>query len=143
MKYIKLPLDLSGMSKGIPHKSCSLEESVAQYLMMLITCRYGEIVDKYDFGSAIWELEFNQLVKIYQWEEAVRKSLVDTIDKYEKRLANLLVDVKLSEVDADVSLGRGFSEIRRKAVISVSGNLKHSGVKFDFNTTLFISPLSQ
>jgi len=143
MKYIKLPLDLYSMAKGAPNKTCSLEESIAQYLMMQITCRYGEVVGKQDFGSAIWELEFNQLVKIYEWEETVRKSLEDTIRKYEKRIINLDVNVDLSEVDTDISLSKGFSEIRRQAIISVSGNLKHSGVKFNFNTTLFVSPLSQ
>ncbi len=37
----------------------------------------------------IWDLEFNQLVKISDWEEGVKNSLIKTIEKYEKRLRNV------------------------------------------------------
>lgn len=143
MKYIKLPINFSDILKGAPREECSYEESIAQYLMMMITSRYGEVVSRSDFGSAIWELEFNQLVKVNQWEAEVQKSLEDTISKYENRLTNLKIDVALNEVDPHLSDIDGRSEVRKQASISVEGKIKTSGTKFMFNTQLLVSPLSQ
>lgn len=143
MKYIKLPLNFSDLLQGNSRQECSYEESIAQYLMMMITSRYGEVVSRADFGSAIWELEFNQLVKVHQWEEQVQRSLQDTMTKYEYRLTDLVIDVALKEVDQSISDLHGRSEVRKQASISVEGKIKHSGTKFMFNTQLLVSPLSQ
>ncbi len=142
MKYLKLPIDFSTMLKGNGRKECTVEESIAQYIMMQITSRYGEVAGRNDFGSDIWELEFNQLVKIYEWEETVRTSLLRTITKYEIRLTDLKVAVNLSEVDTNID-SKKYSEIRRKAVINVSGNIVQTGIPFNFNTSIYVSPLSQ
>lgn len=142
MNYIKLPLDFSSMLKGKSNAQCSVEESIAQYIMMQVTCRYGEVAGRHDFGSDIWELEFNQLVKIYEWEERVKTSILETITKYEQRLKEVKVDVSLSEIDEDMN-SKSYSEVRRKAIIDVSGIMVQTGVAFNFNTTIFVSPLSQ
>ncbi|WP_459211975.1 GPW/gp25 family protein [Aquimarina rhabdastrellae] len=142
MNYLKLPLDFSNMLKGKPRQKCTLEESIAQYIMMQITCRYGEVAGRHDFGSDIWELEFNQLVKLYEWEERVKTSILTAITKYEKRLKNIKVNVSLSEIDTDVD-SKHYSAIRRKAIIDVKGIMEHTGEVFKFNTTVYVSPLSQ
>ena len=143
MKYIKLPINFSDVVKGNPRQECSYEESIAQYLMMMITSRYGEVVSRSDFGSAIWELEFNQLVKAHQWEEMVQKSLENTISKYENRLADLKINVSLKQIDTDLNDFEGTTQVRKQATISVEGKMKSSGTKFMFNTQLLVSPLSQ
>ena len=142
MKYLKLPIDFSGMLQGGTQNRCLIEESIAQYIMMQITSRYGEVAGRTDFGSDIWELEFNQLVKIYEWEERVRVSLLESIVKYETRLTDIKVGVSLSEIDTDIESEK-YSQVRRKAVINVSGNIIQTGIAFNFNTSLYVSPLSQ
>lgn len=142
MNYLKLPIDFSMLTRGMKVERCSKEESIAQNIMMIITSRYGEVVGRYDYGSDIWELEFSQLVKINEWEEQVRTSLVESINKYEKRLKNIKVEVLLSEVDDDFSNTKN-SQIRRKAKITIKGIMVANEVPFNFSTLLYISPLSQ
>lgn len=142
MKHIRLPINFSSVLKGEKTSSCSIEESIAQSIMMQITSRYGEVAGRPDFGSDIWELEFNQLVKVYEWEEKVKQSLLRTINAYEKRLYDVDVTVHLSEFENESSV-RIKSEIRRKADIYVRGKILYQDVPFHFNTTLYISPLSQ
>ncbi len=89
----------------------------------------------------IWELEFNQLVKISDWEEGVRNSLLMTISKYEKRLHDIDVDVTLSEIEEENA--DKVSHVRRKAQITVTGKMERNNEDFRFNTLLYISPLSQ
>lgn len=143
MKYIKLPINFSDIVQGKSKAHCSYEESIAQYLMMMITSRYGEVVSRSDFGSAIWELEFNQMVKVHQWEELVERSLRDTMEKYEHRLMDLRIDVSLVQIDKSVSDFEDRTEVRKQASITVEGKMKESGTKFTFNTQLLVSPLSQ
>ncbi len=141
MDYLKIPLDFSDPT-GIKLKRFNLEDSIAQNIMMLVVSHHGEVVGKEDYGSIIWELEFNQLVKISAWEESVRESLQKTINKYEKRLKDIVVDVTLSEIDDDFRNTKN-AHIRRKAKITVNANLAANNLPFSFGTLVYISPLSQ
>ncbi|MCG8700777.1 MAG: GPW/gp25 family protein [Bacteroidales bacterium] len=142
MNYLKLPLNFNQLIHNGNKNNCSLEESIAQYIMMQITCRYGEVAGRRDFGSEIWELEFNQLVRIYEWEEKVKNSLQTSISKYENRLTEVEVDVNLVEIEPDTN-SKNYSEIRRQAIITVTGKIVNTGIPFHFNTTVYVSPLSQ
>ncbi len=143
-KYLKLPLNYYSLVKGKNTTKCHIEESIAQFIMMLITSRYGEVPGNDDFGSEIWELEFDQLVKVYQWEYQVQKSILKSVEKYEPRLKDIQVDVKLKEIDKyeDGDAGK-ILEIRRQAVINLSGVIKETDQVFNFSTKVYISPLSQ
>ena len=140
MTYLKMPLQLqSAVAKKL--QRCSYQESITQHIMLLILSHHGEVIGREDFGSMIWDLEFNQLVKISDWEEGVKNSLIKTIEKYEKRLRNVDVNVTLLEIEEE-NIDK-VSHIRRKAQITVTGIMDRTNEKFSFNTSLYISPLSQ
>ena len=142
MRYLKLPVNFNAILKGEKVATCNIEESIAQSIMTQITSRYGEVSGRPDFGSEIWELEFNQLVKVYEWEEDVKKSLIRSIKKYETRLYDVEVDVNLSEFEKESSTNIR-RDVRRKADIYVKGKIIYQDIPFHFSTTLYISPLSQ
>ena len=120
MTYLKMPLQLqSAVAKKL--QRCSYQESIAQHIMLLILSHHGEVIGREDFGSMIWDLEFNQLVKISDWEEGVKNSLIKTIEKYEKRLRNVDVNVTLLEIEEE-NIDK-VSHIRRKAQITVTGTM--------------------
>lgn len=121
---------------------CSVNESIAQNIMMIITCRYGEVAGKSDFGCEIWELEFNQLIKIHEWEDIVESSILKSVSKYEKRIKNVKIKVSLKEVDDDIR-SKSYSQVKRKAIINIAGNLIDRDDVFNFNTSIYVSPLSQ
>ena len=120
---------------------CSYEESIAQHIMMLIISRYGEVEGKEDYGSVIWDLEFNQVLKNADWEEKVRQSLEATITKYESRLKDIHVRVELTEVEEDVR--NKFPNARQRVRVWVNGVMVRNDQQFNFNTHLYISPISQ
>lgn len=140
MAYLKIPLQLH-LAVDRKLQRCSYQESIAQYIMLLILSHNGEVVGREDFGSMIWELEFNQLVKKSDWEEGVKNSLINTIEKNEKRLRNVDVNVTLLEIEEENT--SKISHIRRKAQITVTGIMDKTNEEFRFNTSLYISPLSQ
>ena len=140
MNYLKLPLDLSRTLNGQMQR-CSYEESIAQHIMMLIISRYGEVEGKEDYGSVIWDLEFNQVLKNADWAEKVRQSLEATITKYESRLKDIHVRVELTEVEEDVR--NKFPNARQRVRVWVNGVMVRNDQQFNFNTHLYISPISQ
>ncbi|EFB30480.1 putative lysozyme [Segatella oris F0302] len=140
MEYLKLPLDLSAALGGQLER-CSYEESIAQNIMMMIVSKYGEAESKDDYGSVIWNLEYNQTVFNQDWEENVKKSLEKTIVKYEHRLKNIEVNVELTEVEEEIR--NKYPNARRRVRIGVKGLLILNDNPFYFNTYLYISPLSQ
>ncbi|AFJ07866.1 hypothetical protein PI172_2019 [Prevotella intermedia] len=109
--------------------------------MMLIVSRYGEVEGKEDYGSVIWDLEFNQVLKNADWEEKVRQSLEATITKYESRLKDIHVRVELTEVEEDVR--NKFPNARQRVRVWVNGVMVRNDQQFNFNTHLYISPISQ
>lgn len=139
-KYLKLPLNLFDGLKGAL-KRCSEEESIAQQIMLLIVSRQGEVIGKESYGSIIWDLEFHQTIKIKDWEEKVQESLTLAIQDYENRLKDVQVQVQLSEVDDELKQQQ--PHLRRQAIIHVSAVITATDQPFQFETTIYVSPLSQ
>lgn len=139
MKYLKYPLSFKSFVKGNNQNYCELEESIAYNIMLIITTSFGEIPEKPEYGTIIWDLEFNQHIKKRDWEELVKNSLIEAISTNELRLNLTNITITLDEVnESDLKLS-----IRRKANIIIDGILKNSLVPFNFHTKLNISPISQ
>ena len=80
MTYLKMPLQLqSAVAKKL--QRCSYQESIAQHIMLLILSHHGEVIGREDFGSMIWDLEFNQLVKIQRLGGRSKNSLIKAIEE--------------------------------------------------------------
>lgn len=140
MDYLKIPIQIStALNRKMAR--CSYEESIAQQILLLVVSHNGEVIGKENYGSVIWELEFNQLVKVSDWEDGVRNSLLHSISMYEKRLSDVDVSVSLSEIEEENR--NSISHVRRKAQIGVTGTIIKTNQKFNFNTLVYISPLSQ
>ena len=86
---------------------------------MLVVSRCGEVEGREDYGSVIWDLEFNQVLKNEDWEEKVRQSLEATITKYEPRLKDVEVRVELTEVEEDIR--SKFPNARKRVRLWVKG----------------------
>ncbi|WP_255680878.1 GPW/gp25 family protein [Flavobacterium pisciphilum] len=139
MKYLKYPVNFKALTRGSQENFCKIEESIAYNIMMIITTSFGEIPETPNYGTIIWDLEFNQHIKKRDWEDLVRKSLFESITEFEKRLILGEVTISLDEID-DKELS---SSIRRKAIVVVTGSIIESSIPFNFHTKLNISPISQ
>jgi phage baseplate assembly protein W len=139
-KYYTLPLRFDKIISKEQHNNCSLEESIAQNLHLLVSTYHGESAFAEDYGCSIWDEEFRTHLDI-KWKEEVRKSVMNAIQKFEPRL--LLSDVKVELSDHESRNQKTNLQVRRKLVIAISGTIRKTNEKFNFNKVLFISPLSQ
>lgn len=138
-KYYTLPLRFDEIIDKKQHNNCSLEESIAQNLHLLVSTYHGESAFAEDYGCSIWDEEFKTQLDI-KWKDEVRKSVMNAIEKFELRLALSDVKVELSDHESRQQTGL---RLRRKLLITISGTIRKTNEKFNFKKVLFISPLSQ
>jgi phage baseplate assembly protein W len=138
-KYYTLPLRFDEIIDKKQHNNCSLEESIAQNLHLLVSTYHGESAFAEDYGCSIWDEEFKTQLDI-KWKDEVRKSVMNAIEKFELRLALSDVKVELSDHESRQQTGL---RLRRKLIITISGTIRKTNEKFNFKKVLFISPLSQ
>ena len=108
---------------------------------MLICTRKGELHSDPNFGCAIWDLQFEQIIDQRKWEKQVKKSIKEGVERYEKRISEVQVSITLTEVEYIYPF-KLYPEIKKQAQIQVCGNLVHSGEPYKFSTKLYVSPLS-
>ena len=140
--FLKFPFNPEvAMSEGAELPCCSLAESIAQNIMLLIITRKGENRFNPDYGNAVWDLEFDNGVTLVEWEQAFQESLLDQIQKHEPRIVLPRIDVHIEYVEHTYGT-KDLVEIRKKAKIGINAVLTDIGELFTFSTHLFLSPMS-
>lgn len=122
-------------------KTCSEAESIAQNLMLLITSRKQENRFDPDFGNDVWEFEFDNAITTAKWERIFIESLSRQIRMYEPRITQPTIEVRIQHVEHTYNT-RKFSEIKKRARITINGRLLETGERYSFATELFIGPMS-
>ncbi|MEK6512479.1 GPW/gp25 family protein [Myroides odoratimimus] len=140
--FYKFPFNPElAMSEGASLPTCSLAESIAQNVMLLVLTRKGENRFNPDYGNAVWDLEFDNAVTLVEWERVFEESLLDQIKKYEPRIIFPKIQVHMEYVEHNYGT-RDFVEIRKKAKIGVNAVLTDIGELFTFSTHIYLSPMS-
>lgn len=141
-RYYKIPLNLKRlMSDNSSIQTCSMVESIAQHLMLLITTKKKENRFDFDYGNAVWDIEFENSITAIKWEAIFVASMKNQIRKYEPRIYAPRIDVHIVHVEHTYETKR-FSEIKKKAKIAIYAKLTETDENFNFSTELFLSPMS-
>ena len=136
--YYVLPLRLDEILKRKRHELCSLQQSIAQHLHLIITTYTGESRFDPDFGCTIWDEDFNN-IPVAKWQDNIKASIESSITKQEQRLQ--LVQVKTAGDEFEASDGKNF-RLKRRLNIGITGKIKKTNEPFEFYESIFISPLS-
>nr|WP_199156847.1 GPW/gp25 family protein [Pedobacter sp. ASV2] len=139
--YFKFPIYLGELLEGRELPMCSLGESIAQHIQLLITTRFGENRYDYEYGNKIWELEFENNITTAEWEEKFRLHVINSIHQYEQRIENPIAQIFTEMVEKEWPMKK-FTEVRKKVTILIKANLTESKEAFSFKTELFLSPMS-
>ena len=137
----KKPFRFKQIFQGNDMDNQDLGGSISQYIELIIYTRYGEHRYQPDFGCEIWDLDFELIVSETMWEEKLRQSLLRSITKYEKRIYNVQIEVKINEVNKFYPL-RNVTEIKKQVEIIIKGTVQQTGENYFFSTSLYLSPLS-
>jgi predicted component of type VI protein secretion system len=137
-EYLKLPVRLEPFFQKKKLETCSLKESIARNLHLLITTQLEENKQDIDYGSQLWEHDYD----IHMSNDVRREMVINTLRKqlktYEKRLTKTSIEVNVKQTEHKLSQGR---QVRRRIEIIITGNLIRSNEPFSFQTGFFIGPM--
>jgi len=137
--YLKLPLNFDQFFNRNKLSTCSLKDSIARNLHLLITSSLGENKQDVEYGAQFWDNDYDIHMSNDRRREIVLQALKTQIGKYEKRLTNVAVDVSVKQAEMRNSSGR---QLRRKIEITISALIVRSKEPFRFQTGFFIGPLT-
>ncbi len=135
--YYQLPLDLESILERRQLPRCSVQDSVAQHLYLLLTTYFGESRYEPDFGCQVWEQDFEAMTTM-RWKDQVQQSVEQSIRAFEPRLVQARAQVAVMDFEL-----KGVSQrIRRRLEITVTAALYRTREPFTFHASLFVAPLS-
>ena len=139
--YLTQPLDFSTILKGGQNNRCSLQQSIAQRIHLILVTNLGE--NRYDptFGCPIWEHDFENMPNLNLWRDKMMKALKETLEKYELRLMNLQVNVEISQEEFTDGKEIIIKKIKRRVDIAIKAFVKKTNEPYLFQETLYISPV--
>jgi phage baseplate assembly protein W len=135
--YYQLPLDLEGILERRQLPRCSMQDSVAQHIYLLLTTYFGESRYDADFGCQVWEQDFEAMTTM-RWKDRVQRSVEQSVDEFEPRLTQVRAQVAVMDFEL-----KGVSQrIRRRLEITITAVLYRTREPFVFHASLFVAPLS-
>ena len=137
--FYKIPIDFKRLSSGEDLRKVTIEESLAQYISLIITTIFGEY--KYDdgFGTVIWETDFNLLANANQLKDMIKESVHEKVKKYERRL--IVTDVTLGVSEDTVSYETNI-RVKKRLDIVVYGVIKKTNQPYYYKSSYFLAPFS-
>lgn len=139
--FYKYPLDLKGIFQSRPLVKCDIGEAISQNIQLIIVSHNGEHRYNQTFGCEIWDMDFDMIMSTKVWEEKLRRSLLKAISENEKKIEQVEVDVKVSEVEKTYNKEQ-YTTIKRQVDIFIHAVISETGEKYHFHTNLYLSPIS-
>jgi phage baseplate assembly protein W len=137
--YYSLPLVLDKLMQQQEHPKCTLEQSVGQSLHLLLTTAFGEFPADEQFGCGIWDNDFDNITNSARIKEIMRQSILESVQRYEKRLGKVRVELLLFQEEIAAYRGR---MLKKRIEITVTGNLLLTNDKYVYKDSFFMGPLS-
>ena len=135
--YYRLPLDLAGIVERQQLPRCSVQESIAQHLYLMLTTYFGESRYEPEFGCQVWEQDFEAMTTM-RWKDSVQYSVEHSIRAYEPRLVRARAQVAV----VDFELNNVSPRIRKRLEVTIMAALHRTDEPFTFQASLFVAPLS-
>lgn len=137
--FYKIPFDFKKLSIGEDARRVVLEESLAQYIALIITTIFGEYKYDLEFGTIIWETDFNLLANPNQLKDLIKESVHEKVRKYETRL--IVTDVTLEVVEDTLSYETNI-RVKKRLDIVVYGIIKQTNQPYYYKSSYFLAPFS-
>ncbi len=137
--YYQAPLDFKRFFEQKELKKLTLQESISQFISIIITTYFEEYTYDDEFGSEIWETDFDLLVNTNVLKEQIKRSLQNQINQYEKRLSNVNLNLDVRE---NISENSNKVRLKKYLNITITGIIVKTDEPYRFNGDYFMAPLS-
>jgi len=120
------------------HPRCDLKNSIASMIHLITISHFGEYKHDERFGCEIWEHDFENISNTQIYKEQLRKSIQETIERYEPRLSIRRINIQMEQIEIRIGNRRTKSRIS----LHVKGSMIKTNEVFSYAEQFFIGPLS-
>ena len=139
----KIPMNFNEFFNTKRLRQCSIQESIASYVHLLIITTFEEYEFDPEFGCDIWDFEFEHQQTTRIWVEQLGRKISDILEKYERRLTNINVKAVISQVEFEHKEGVNVSRrLKKKLHLSLTARLSSTNESFSFEDNILLSPFS-
>jgi predicted component of type VI protein secretion system len=138
--YYKLPLDLGSIAAKKELPKCGLKESIAHHLHLILTTSFGELLSDADYGSSLWDEDFDNVSFRNRQKETIIRSISTTIHQYEKRIEK--VKVEMNVMQEEVPDKNTDPRMKRKLDFVITGIIVATNEAIVYRDSFFVSPLA-
>lgn len=137
--FYKIPFDFKKLTTGEDIRKVTIEESLAQFIALIISTVFGEYKYDEEFGTIIWETDFNLLANPNQLKDQIKESVFEKVKKYEKRL--IVTEVSLGVVEDTVNYEVNI-RVKKRLDIIVFGIIKETNQPYYYKSSYYLAPFS-
>ena len=138
--YYHLPLRVDLLIKKEALPLCDLRQSIAHHLHLLLTTAFGELQSNEQFGTSIWEADFENVNSKGTQKETILQTINAAIAGFEKRIHQVRVDLSVHQ--EEMRPLRDERKMKRRMDVKVTAVVKATNEPIVYNDSFFISPLS-
>jgi phage baseplate assembly protein W len=141
-KYYQIPIQFNLLkAKNKDLSNCCLMQSLAQNIYMIISSKFQEHRFDHTYGCELWDMDFELITNESQWLEKIRKSILFSVCKYEKRLDGIVVKLKMLQEELE-GKNKNIRSIKKKLEIRIEGKIMQTGEPYFSVMNIYLSPLS-
>jgi phage baseplate assembly protein W len=137
--YYKFPLQYEKLMQGKDLQKVTLEESMADFIQMIIATTFGEYKYDEDFGTIIWETDFSMLTNPNWLKDLIKQSVFEKIKQYEKRID--VTEVTIGIIEDTLSASHHI-RVKKRIDIMVYGIVKLTNENYYFRSSYYLAPFS-
>lgn len=137
--YYKLPFDYKKLATGKDVTKVTIEESLAQFITVIVSTIFGEYKYDEDFGTIIWDTDFNLLANPNKLKDMIKESVHEKVNQYEKRLQVTEVTLGVSENTLSYETK---IRVKKRLDIVVYGIIKKTNQPYYFKSAYYLAPFS-
>ncbi|HEX7755806.1 MAG TPA: GPW/gp25 family protein [Niabella sp.] len=139
-QYYKLPLELENMVSRKEIRKCSLKDSIAHHLHLILTTSFGELQSDEQFGNKLWDEDFDNVSYRNKQKEKILISIGKTIARFEKRLEKVKVEMNVHQ--EETPSGTADPRMKRKLEFTITAVISATNEPITYRDGFFISPLA-
>lgn len=142
--YYSIPLKFDSIfdCSSSPITTCTEQQSIDEFLELLITTCPGEHKFDSHFGCRIWDMDFERVISQLKWESECASIIAEMINQYEPRLKDVSVKTKIIEIAKSQRGGFRTPMIKKKVDIFIKAALVSTGEYFQFYYNIYMGPIS-
>jgi len=138
--YYDIPIDFRKIIDKKDIRKIDLKNSIHNVIHLITVTSYNEVKHDSSFGTEIWKYDFENIYNTHLLKDELKKSILNSIRKNEKRLINIKIDLQIEQVEISTKIQN--RRIKTQIQMVVKGEIDKTNEPFHHQEAFFIGPLS-